>query len=72
MTEVKKWKVYLQKLLFIQIIYTFSRSIYIKNLMEAKLQKSKFLSNFMPYDFNVICYGVNREVRQQLTSSAIL
>ena len=29
MTEVKKWKVYLQKLLFIQIIYTFSRSIYI-------------------------------------------
>ena len=51
MTEVKKWKVYLQKLLFIQIIYTFSRSIYIKNLMEAKLQKSKFLSNFMPYDF---------------------
>ena len=22
--------------------------------------------------FNVICYGVNREVRQQLTSSAIL
>ena len=37
-----------------------------------KLQKSQFLSNFMPYNFQLICYGVNREVRQQLTKSSVL
>ena len=26
----------------------------------------------MPYNFLLICYGVNHEIRQQLTSSAIL
>ena len=44
-------------------------------VIDKKLQKCRFLSKFMPYkviNYNVICYGVNRGLTQQLTLAAIL
>ena len=71
----KKWKVFVQSLPFFQMIHTFS--IFTKYIYQefngSKIAKK--VSSFQTLClmiFNVICYGVNREVWQQLTSSAIL
>ena len=56
-------------------LYFFTKYIYQEFNESNVLRLHKKVSSFQTLCliiFNVICYGVNREVRQQLTSSAIL
>ena len=72
---MKRNEKFVQSLTFFQMIHAFS--IFTKYIYQefngSKIAKK--VSSFQTLClmiFNVICYGVNREVWQQLTSSAIL